>query len=173
MADSFKRILRTKSAEQLTNMYRNKTQWSPQDYQLIQEEMSNRGLGVFEEPEEWSDREMEELDLISPKTEFERDLAYLTKEKENHQKNTGIHLASQIVSISAVLLSFTFMYFFLYGVQMRGISTTFLLCMMAVAIGLTGLILFILKKYLPSIIVSGISLLLILIVIAFNINELM
>ncbi len=170
MSESFKRILRTKSAEQLTNMYRNKKAWSTDENLLIEEEVKNRGLEIFEEPEEWSDEVMEEVDLISPKSSFEKDMAFLTKEKEEYNSQKGLHLASQIVSISSVIVSFSFFYWYLQSVMSFGLTRMHHYILGATAIGITGLILFILKKYIPSLVVSGLSLLITLLLLLISLQ---
>ena len=103
MSDSFKRILRAKTAEQLSNMHRNKGDWSIEEQQLIHEEIQNRGLEIFEEPEEWTDEVMENVDILNPQTEFEKDMAYLQKDKQAEKQMHGLRLGSQISSISSML----------------------------------------------------------------------
>ena len=48
MSDKFRTILRTKSAEQLTNMIQNQINWDDSQLQMIRDEISNRGIEFFE-----------------------------------------------------------------------------------------------------------------------------
>lgn len=172
MSDSFKHILRTKNAEQLSNMYRNKESWSTDQYQLICDELKNRGLEIFEEPEEWSDEVMENVDVLNPQTEFEKDMAYLAGEKQKFEQKKGLSLASQIVSIASVFVGFTFFYLYIQSTFFLGITTTILISFMSISMGITAVILHILKHYLPAVIFGGVSLLLTLSVLLINLQRL-
>lgn len=158
MSESFKQILRTKSAEQLSNMFSNRDGWSEEEHKMIKEEISNRGLEIFEEPEEWSDEVMEDVDLLNPTSDFEHNLAYLTEEKKVEEAQKGLRLASQIVSISSILIAFAFFYWYQVFVVVYGLSLVMQLTMTSILLGIIGLVLFILRKYVPSLVVSSISL---------------
>lgn len=173
MSESFKRILRTKTAEQLTNMVRSKDSWSPVEHELIKQEVANRGLEIFEEPQEWSDDEMEKINLASPKTDFEKDMAFLTNEKNKINEERGVRLASQIVSISAVIISFSFLYWYIQNLNTNGISLLLKLGIGAVMLGIAGLILFVSKRLKLSLIASGASLILTVIVLILTLQELL
>lgn len=173
MSASFQQILRTRTAEQLTNMHRNKDNWTAEEQALISEEVKNRGLEVFDEPEEWTDEVMESVDTVNPQTEFEKDMAFLTAEKTKYQDKKGIALAAQIVSISAVISGFSFFYLYIQNVIFLGVTTTMQLTLLATFLGITGVILFVLKKYIPSIIVSGLSLIITLMSLLTNLADLL
>ncbi|MCB9194898.1 MAG: hypothetical protein H6598_01560 [Flavobacteriales bacterium] len=151
MAENFKRILRSKSAEQLSNMYRNKADWSTEELEMINAEIKNRGVETFEEPEEWSEEEMENLDLINPSTQFEKDMAFLIEEKERESRYKPLALAAQITSISSCIVNILYLYLFLNLFDGLGV-------ILANIIAITSLILFITKQYLYSIILGGLSL---------------
>lgn len=173
MPESFKNILRSKTAEQLSNMYRNKESWSDDQYQFICEEVKNRELETFEEPTAWTDEEMEDVDIINPQTDFEKDMAYLTKEKENHRKNKGLSLASQIVSIASVFVGFSFFYLYWQSTMFWGVTSTILICLLAVSLGITSVVLHILKSYIAGLAIGGSSLLLSLVALLLNLQRLM
>ncbi|MCB9189502.1 MAG: hypothetical protein H6599_09520 [Flavobacteriales bacterium] len=167
MSETFKRTLRTKTAEQLSNMFRNKEGWTKDEYLLIETEIKNRGLEVFEEPEEWSDEEMERVDLINPQSDFEKNLAFLTKEKDIEKGEKGIRLAAQILSIASMFVSFSYLYWYLEFTYSNGITTIMKISLLATLAGITSLILFILKKHLASVILSAVSLITTLIALVF------
>lgn len=163
MSESFKRILRTKTAEQLTNMSRNKSSWSSEEYNLIMAEIANRGLNTFEEPEEWSDEEMEQVDLLNPKTAFEKDLAFLTKEKQMYTQKKGLSLASQIVSIVSVIIGFSFFYLSFRSILFSGVTKALELSLLSTLLGIIAVVLYVLKKYIVSLVLGSSALLILLI----------
>jgi hypothetical protein len=154
-------------------MYRNKESWSKEEHALIVQEVKNRGLEMFEEPKEWSDEEMADVDLVSPSTEFERDMAFLVKEKEAYENKKGIVLASQIVSIASVFVSFGFFYMYWTNIIHVGVTSTILICLLAVSVGVTSVIVYVTKNYLPALIVGAISLLISLVALVINLQQLM
>lgn len=162
MSESFKRILRTKTAEQLTNMSRNKNGWSSEEYNLIIAEIAHRGLTTFEEPEEWSDEEMEQVDLLNPKTAFEKDLAFLTREKQMHTQQKGMSIASQIISITSVILGFLFFYLSFKAIFFSGLTISIELSLLSTFLGIIAVVLYILKKYVVSLVFGSSSLLILL-----------
>lgn len=171
MSDSFKQSLRMKTAEQLSNMFRNKDSWTKEQYESILEEVINRGLKTSEEPVEWSDDEMAEIDLVNPKTEFEKDLSYLKKEKESYLANKGLALSSQILSIISMVIGFGLLYLYYTNVFYIGFGVAFKALFFAVGIGILSLVLFILKRYIVSAIIASISLITTLIVAINNLLE--
>lgn len=155
MSESFKRILRTRSAEQLVNMSRNREDWSDEEHALILAEIANRGLDIFEEPTEWSDEEIEGLNLEEPTTQFEKDMAYLVKEKRAYEQSKPLALSTQIVSISSMLVSFSYLYVFYDLSNVWAFS--------GVILGIFSLILFIKKQFWVSLSLGVLAILIALI----------
>ncbi len=93
-------------------MSTNKKDWDEIQLKMIQDEISNRGIEIFEEPRPWDEEEMKEIDLENPKTEFEKNVAFINQETISEKNKFGLKISSQILSISSVMISFISFYFF-------------------------------------------------------------
>lgn len=153
MSNNFEITLRTKSAEQLMNMSKNRNLWSNDQIVMINNEIKHRGLEVFEEPEPWNEEEMNQLNTVSPQTDFEQDMVLILEHEQNEKSSFGIRLAAQIVSSSALIVVFLIGMFI--GIENYILITLSVMCAF-VSLGLS-----IGKKFLASVIVGGISLLLV------------
>jgi len=163
MSNKFEISLRMKTAEQLINMQQNKSLWNEEQLSLIKMEIEKRGLEVFEEPEPWNGEEMESLDLHNPVSEFEKDMSIIAKYEQKETAVSGVKLISQIMSISAVMISFS-IYIFLPNSNVYLFSA-------GVLIGMVSLGLLIGKQYLASVVTSSLALLLILIMAGLELSE--
>jgi cation transport ATPase len=154
MSDKFRAILRTKSAEQLTNMHQNQINWDDSQLQMIRDEISNRGIEVFEESSEWNEKELKELDLEHPKSDFEKNLAFIKNEVAKENQQSGIRIVSLILSIASVIVSFiSLMFLSLLGQYFR------LVLLFCLLMSIGSLILFVRKLFRTSLAISCISLL--------------
>ncbi len=153
MSEKFKLMLRTKSAEQLTNMIQNQINWDDSQLQMIRDEISNRGIEFFEEPSEWNEKEIKELDLENPKSDFEKNLALIKNEVSKENQQYGIRIVSQILSIASVIVSFiSLMFLSLLGQNFR------LVLLFCLLMSIASLILFVRKFFKTSFVISSFSL---------------
>ncbi len=150
MNNSFKILLKRKTAEQLTNMVSNKNNWTPAQYALIQLEVENRGLEKFEEPKAWKDGLLDAIDIANPQSQFERDIADLTLLKAAHTKTKGLALAALILVPTCIVLSFV-------GLLFSLLSLPVFMCM--AVLSFAALLLLILKKHLAAVLTASLSIL--------------
>ena len=163
MSNSFEITLRSKSAEQLLNMKQNNTAWSPEQNQLIANEIKKRGLEIFEEPEPWKHGTMEDLDLINPKSDFEENMAVIIAHDRKEKEQKNINLASQIVSISSVIVNFAYLNFLGYENGILGIAS--------VLLGFTSIAFYISKNYLLSLILGSVSLFIVALMLLLHLKQ--
>jgi len=158
MNDSFKILLKRKTAEQLTNMVTNKDNWTKEQYDLILFEVDNRGLDKFEEPEAWKDGLLDAIDFNNPQNQFERDIATLSKIKEVENSNKGLALAALILVPTCVILCFVGIVFSLISLP---------IFMFMAVLSFAALVLLILKKHLAALITALLSILIFLMLLLY------
>jgi hypothetical protein len=152
MSNKFELTLRSKTAEQLLNMRQNKSHWDEDQQVLIKREIEKRGLEVFEEPQPWDEDEMSELNTYSPTTEFEKDMSVILDFEQKEKDTSGLQLASQLISISAVIVVLVIGLFLPLSES--------LLYSFTIVTSLTSLGMYIAKRYKVSIVFGCIALLL-------------
>ena len=163
MSDLFEISLRSKSAEQLLNMSQNKAAWNAGQLLLIQQEIRKRGLEIFEEPEPWKEGTMEDLDLLNPKSDFEENMSIIMAHDKKVQELKGMNLASQITGVSAVVFNFGYLIFLGYENQILGNTS--------IVLAFAGMALFILKKYLLSLVLSCLSLVILVVLLLSHLQQ--
>jgi hypothetical protein len=152
MSDSFEISLRSKSAEQLLNMRQNRVAWTEEQYTKIKNEIINRGLETFEEPEPWEDGLLENIDRLDPKSAFESDLLEIMTIDNKNKEESNIKLVSQIISLASIFAIFCL----IFMLEIYGEDTILLFIFAFTSFGV-----FLFKKYLASLVLGALSLLMV------------
>ena len=107
MHSTFQLSLRTKSSEQLLNMVSNQSSWSEDQFNLILDELNNRGISTLE-VEELNSKLKEQNNEEELQSEFEKDLAIISEAEEKEVKRDRFQLVALVLGLSlTVLMGFT------------------------------------------------------------------
>ena len=157
MYSSFKSNLRTKSSEQLFNMVSNKSSWNDEQLKIIIEEIENRGL----DGGEMDDLKTEFNEEDALQTQFERDLEIISEAEIKEKKIEKYHT---LALVSGLIITFSFVFtlfggFSLLNIMNQLVDAYFYVFINYIFIVILGFFLlwglFIGKKYLASVVVSG------------------
>lgn len=158
----FKELLKNSSENDLLIMINNHTSYTPEEVIELLKEIDDRGL-TSDDSEELKKiyGYTDTLEYDDPEREFEKDIKFLLEREEEVRKSDVI---KQVAQISGLIITLGFVFVFIGGPRMMGISGGFYShfvrglseLLPLVIIEFFGVwILFVAKKYVFSIVASG------------------